>query len=152
VAVVPVGLTRHRERLPALRLLASEEARALVDTAHAWQVQFLATLGSRVVFLADEIYLLAGRSLPGAAAYEGFAIAEDGVGLVRRFEDDLTRSLPRFSTSGSPRTVTVVSGEMYAPRLGALLARLVGRGVDVRVAAVPNEFFGRTIGVAGLLT
>src|SRR5262245_15229381 len=152
VAVVPVGLTRHRERLPALRLLTPDEARALVDTAHGWQADFLATLGSRFVFLADEIYRLAGRSLPDAAAYEGFAIAEDGVGLVRRFEDDLARSLPRFSAPGAPRTVIVVSGEMYAPRLGALLARLAGRGVDVRVAAVPNEFFGRTIGVAGLLT
>ena len=62
-AVVPVGLTRHRERLPALRMLSPHEAAALVDTADAWQRDFLATLGSRFVFLADEIYLLAGRPL-----------------------------------------------------------------------------------------
>src|SRR5512145_3178162 len=57
VAIVPVGLTRHRERLPALRLLTADEARGLLDTVGAWQAGFLARVGSRFVFLADEIYL-----------------------------------------------------------------------------------------------
>src|SRR5206468_8828323 len=94
-AVVPVGLTRHRERLPALRNLTADEARALVATAAGWQHRWLAELGSRFVFLADEIYLLAGLPLPPAAAYEGFPIAEDGIGLVRRFEDGFCRSVAR---------------------------------------------------------
>jgi NifB/MoaA-like Fe-S oxidoreductase len=41
---------------------------------------------------------------------------------------------------------------MFAPRLASLLDRA---GIDterVRVVAVPNDFFGRAIGVAGLLT
>src|SRR2546425_6592562 len=41
-AIVPVGLTRHRERLPALRSLAPTEARALVATTHRWQQRWLA--------------------------------------------------------------------------------------------------------------
>src|SRR5437764_10251860 len=56
-AIVPVGLTRHRERLPALRSLTPDEARALVVTAGRWQQRWLSELGSRFVFLADEIYL-----------------------------------------------------------------------------------------------
>src|SRR5438128_3418249 len=40
-AVVPVGLTRHRERLPRLRGLTPLEARALVATAGQWQERFL---------------------------------------------------------------------------------------------------------------
>jgi putative radical SAM enzyme (TIGR03279 family) len=152
VAIVPVGLTRHRERLPSLRLLAPDEAGALVDTVHVWQARFLDRLGSRFVFPADEIYLLAGRALPPAAAYEGFAIAEDGVGLVRRFEDDLERALRGFRPPLRRRMVTLVSGEMYGARLARWLGRLEPVGVTARVAVVPNEFFGRTIGVAGLLT
>src|SRR5215470_2679753 len=74
-AIVPVGLTRHRERLPTLRTLTDAEARALVDTVAAWQARFLDTLGSRFVFLGDEVYLQAERPLPAAEAYEGFAIA-----------------------------------------------------------------------------
>jgi putative radical SAM enzyme (TIGR03279 family) len=151
-AVVPVGLTRHRERLPRLRALTPLEARALVATAGEWQDRFLRTLGSRFVFLADEIYLMAGASLPPADAYEGFAIAEDGIGLVRRFEDDFARSSRRPRATSGARRVTVVTGEMYGPRLARLLAPLAAHGIEARVAAVPNEFFGRAIAVAGLLT
>src|SRR5437773_413447 len=112
-AVVPVGLTRHRERLPSLRTLTDAEAGALVDTVADWQARFLAALGSRFVFLGDEVYLQAARPLPDAAAYEGFAIAEDGIGLVRRFEDGLARALARRRSTRAGRRVTVVSGTMY---------------------------------------
>ena len=151
-AVVPVGLTRHRERLPRLRALTPPEARALVATAGEWQARFLAALGSRFVFLADEIYLMAEAPLPAAPAYEGFAIAEDGIGLVRRFEDDFARAVRRRRAPTRPRTLTVVTGEMYASRLKRLLAPLAAAGLDARVAAIPNDFFGHAIGVAGLLT
>ena len=72
-AIVPVGLTRHRERLPALRSLTPDEARALVATVERWQSTV--ARGSRQpvrASSADEIYLLAGMPLPPAAAYEGF--------------------------------------------------------------------------------
>src|SRR5262249_29804499 len=59
-AIVPVGLTRHRERLPSLRSLTSGEALELVASVERWQRRWLAELGTRFVFLADEIYLLAG--------------------------------------------------------------------------------------------
>jgi putative radical SAM enzyme (TIGR03279 family) len=149
-AIVPVGLTRHRERLPALRTLTDAEAAALVDTVAGWQAGFLATLDSRFVFLGDEVYLQAGRPLPGAEAYEGFPIAEDGIGLVRRFEDGLARVRARLGQGG--RRVTVVTGTLYAPRLARLLDGLPGAGGAARVVAVPNDFFGGSIGVAGLLT
>src|SRR5262249_25405891 len=42
-AVVPVGLTRHRERLPRLRPVSDDEARALVRSIEAWQAEFLAS-------------------------------------------------------------------------------------------------------------
>src|SRR5712692_8057253 len=51
-AIVPVGLTRHRQRLPDLRVLTSDEASALVTTVEGWQRDFLPTLGSRFVFLS----------------------------------------------------------------------------------------------------
>jgi putative radical SAM enzyme (TIGR03279 family) len=147
-AIVPVGLTRHRERLPALRTLTEHEACALVDTVARWQARFLAALASRFVFLGDEVYLQAGHPLPPAEAYEGFPIAEDGIGLVRRFEDGFTAARARGRDPGAGRPVTVVSGTLYAPRLARLLANFPA----ARVAAVPNTFFGGTVAVAGLLT
>jgi len=151
LAIVPVGLTRHRERLPALRTLTDAEARALVDTVEGWQAGYLETLGSRFVFLGDEVYLQAGRPVPPAEAYEGFPIAEDGVGLVRRFEDDFARACRRARVA-TRRRVTLVTGELYAPRLAALLDGLAVRGPRPRVAPIRNELFGGTVSVAGLLT
>ena len=151
VAIVPVGLTRHRERLPALRVLRPDEAAGLVDTASAWQRDFLATLGSRFVFLSDEIYLHADRPLPSATAYEGFPVMEDGIGLVRRFEDEWHRSLARRRARRVVHDVTLVTGAMFGSRLGALVATL-DDAARARIAAVPNDFFGQGIGVAGLLT
>ena len=150
-AIVPVGLTRHRQRLPDLRVLTADEAAALVATVEGWQRDFLATLGSRFVFLSDEVYLVAGRPLPAASSYEGFPVIEDGIGLVRRFEDGWLRSLARRHARRVVRDATLVTGELFAPRLRALAATL-DDGARARVAAVPNDFFGRGIGVTGLLT
>jgi putative radical SAM enzyme (TIGR03279 family) len=152
-AVVPVGLTRHRERLPRLRTLTDEEARRLAETIESWQEEFLGSLGSRFVWPSDEVYLQAGRVLPRTASYEGFPILEDGVGLVRRFTDTFARAARRLpSRLDVPRRVTVVTGEMFAPLLRRLLADLAVRELEVAVAPITNEWFGRGIGVAGLLT
>jgi putative radical SAM enzyme (TIGR03279 family) len=150
-AIVPVGLTRHRQRLPELRGLRADEAMALVDTVADWQRAYVATLGSRFVFLADEVYLQASRALPLAAAYEGFPVIEDGIGLVRRFEDGWERSLARRRARRVRRDVTLVTGEMFGPRLARLVATLDG-AARASVVPVPNDFFGRGIGVTGLLT
>jgi NifB/MoaA-like Fe-S oxidoreductase len=48
--------------------------------------------------------------------------------------------------------VTVVTGEMFAPRMRALLDQVVVGGLRIDLVPVANEFFGRGIGVAGLLT
>jgi putative radical SAM enzyme (TIGR03279 family) len=152
-AVVPVGLTRHRERLPHLRTLTDEEARRLAESIESWQEEFLHSLGSRFVWASDEVYLQAGRALPRTAAYEGFLILEDGVGLVRRFTDTFARAARRLpSRLEVPRRLTVVTGEMFAPLLRHLLADLAVGGLEVAVAPIANEWFGRGIGVAGLLT
>ena len=152
-AVVPVGLTRHRERLPDLRPVTGAEAAVLVRSVEGWQGEFQAALGTRFVWAADELYLSAGIALPPAAAYEGFAVAEDGIGLVRRFEDAWARALGRpRACRPRPRRVTVVTGELFAPRMRALLDRLAVPGLTVDLVPIRNEFFGRGIGVAGLLT
>jgi putative radical SAM enzyme (TIGR03279 family) len=153
VAVVPVGLTRHRERLPQLRTHTALEARALASAIAGWQREFLDTLGTRFVWASDEVYLQAGLPLPSAASYEGFLVIEDGVGLVRRFTDGFAASRRRLTRPlPSPRAVTVVTGTMFAPRMRALLDGVRVDGLSVSVIPVVNDCFGHGIGVAGLLT
>ena len=90
VAVVPVGLTRHRDGLYPLRSITPAEAAATLDAIHgvAGALPRAATArgsSSRPTSCTSR----RGRPIPPAAAYEDFSVVEDGVGLVRRFEDDL---------------------------------------------------------------
>jgi putative radical SAM enzyme (TIGR03279 family) len=178
VCVVPLGVSRYSTESStggSMRPHTTGEAAAVVDLVHDWQSVFLATLGRRVAFAADEYYLLAGRPFPPPDAYEGFPMHEDGVGMARAFELELTG----LSDTGlgvrpgffawvdgappdgyrAPRTtdqttkaqvggaVALITGAYGAEVLGPLLSGYDG----VRVLAVENRFFGGNIGVTGLL-
>src|SRR6478736_566559 len=84
VAVVPLGLSRFNNEA-AMRLHTPAEAVAMVEAIEAWQAIFVRTLGRRMVFAADEYYLMAGRPFPAADAYEGFGMHEDGIGMAATF-------------------------------------------------------------------
>jgi NifB/MoaA-like Fe-S oxidoreductase len=85
LCVVPLGVSRfnHEQRM---RPHTPAEAAAVVDAVHDWQDVYRTVLGHRLVFCADEYYLVAGREFPAAEAYEGFPMHEDGVGMARTFE------------------------------------------------------------------
>ena len=85
VAVVPLGLSKFNKE-PAMRLHTADEAARVVDVVEAWQATFLDVLGRRMVFAADEYYLMTDRPFPGAETYEGFPMHEDGIGMARTFE------------------------------------------------------------------
>lgn len=85
VAVVPLGISRFNKE-PDMRLHTRAEAEQVVDLVETWQRIFLDNLGRRMVFAADEYYLMAGRAFPEADSYEGFAMHEDGVGMARTFQ------------------------------------------------------------------
>ncbi|MEO6571855.1 MAG: DUF512 domain-containing protein [Ilumatobacteraceae bacterium] len=85
VAVVPLGLSRFNKE-SAMRLHTPHEAHQVVDVIESWQHTFLDVLGRRMVFAADEYYLMTGRPFPAAEAYEGFHMHEDGIGMARTFQ------------------------------------------------------------------
>ncbi len=153
VAVVPVGLTRYRERLPRLVAPDKSYARDLIRWHRRRASDLFRILGTRFVWLSDEWFLLAGRSVPGRAHYEGFPQLEDGVGTTRVFLDSL-RSLRRRLPVSAPasREAILVTGRLSAPVVRRLADTLnTVQGIRVDVLAVQNRFFGGTISVAGLL-
>ncbi|MFM2070933.1 MAG: hypothetical protein RLZZ623_1196 [Actinomycetota bacterium] len=92
VSVVPLGLSRFNKE-SAMRLHTPDEAAAVVDAIEDWQDVFLSVLGRRMVFAADEYYLMTDRPFPVADAYEGFAMHEDGIGMARTFELEFSGAL-----------------------------------------------------------
>jgi len=85
VAVVPLGISKFNAE-SAMRFHTLAEAQSVVDTVDDWQDIFQATLGKRMVYAADEYYLMAQRSFPVADRYDGFPMHEDGIGMARTFE------------------------------------------------------------------
>jgi NifB/MoaA-like Fe-S oxidoreductase len=83
VAVVPLGVSRWSHEA-TMRPHSTAEAVAVVEAVAEWQDAFLVALGRRMVFAADEYYLLASSPFPAAEFYEGFAMHEDGIGMARR--------------------------------------------------------------------
>jgi putative radical SAM enzyme (TIGR03279 family) len=91
VCVVPLGVSRHN-REARMRPHTQAEAAAVVDAVADWQDVFLAVLGHRLVFAADEYHLVGDRPFPPAEHYGDFPMHEDGIGMARAFEADLLGS------------------------------------------------------------
>ncbi|HYI61272.1 MAG TPA: DUF512 domain-containing protein [Acidimicrobiales bacterium] len=113
VCVVPLGVSRHNPE-PRMRPSTAAEAATVLDLVHAAQDRFLGLLGRRLVFAADEYYLLAGRPFPPAEAYEGFAMHEDGVGMARTFEAEFTGRAAAEGAGGSGEGTTAGAPGFFA--------------------------------------
>ncbi len=128
VGAVPLGVSAHNSE-PTMRPHTRAEAEAVLDTIEAWQARFLDALGHRMIFAADEYFLMTDRPFPGADAYEGFAQHENGIGMARTFAMEIEAARAGESIHGTgPRSgffasVDGAPAEGYrAPRTTAGLA------------------------------
>jgi putative radical SAM enzyme (TIGR03279 family) len=92
VGLVPLGVSAHTTE-PELRPHLDGEAEAVLNRVDRWQTRFLAALGRRMVFAADEYYLMADQPFPDTQGYEGFPQLENGIGMARTFAVDVERAL-----------------------------------------------------------
>ena len=118
VALVPLGISRYNTEA-TMRAHTQDEARAVVELVERWQKIFLTHVGHRMVFAADEYYLMADMAFPAGEDYEGFGLHEDGIGMARTFEweFDGRLDLPTGPQSGFFAAVDGAPAEGYrAPR------------------------------------
>jgi len=85
MCVVHLGVSNFNTE-SRMRPHTRAEAERVVDIVESWQSTYLTVLGRRVVFAADEYYLMVDRPFPEADSYEGFPMYEDGIGMARAFE------------------------------------------------------------------
>jgi NifB/MoaA-like Fe-S oxidoreductase len=90
--VVPLGVSAH-SREPELRPHTSDEAAAVVDAVERWQLRYLDALGRRLVYAADELYLLAGRPFPPLDEYDDLPQHENGIGMAATFVAEVEAAL-----------------------------------------------------------
>lgn len=154
VACVPVGLTRYREGLYPLTPYTKETAGETVDLIESYGKIFQEKYGSRVVYPADELYLIAQRPLPEGDFYEGYPQIENGVGMLRCLQEEFSWALEDMEPFTEERHVTVVTGEAGAAFLDSMLDELRQKCHNLHIDLVPihNDFFGGTVNITGLVT
>ena len=156
LAVVPVGLSAHRDGLTRLDPVTPELAAKVIDEVRNWQAEALAALGYRFIYLSDEFYLQTGQPFPATATYDGFWQVDSAIGLTGRLRDLWSEELDWAVEDGDlPRTpLTVLTGELAAKAWRReFLPVLAGhRCPPVEVVGVPNTFYGNSVTVAGLLS
>lgn len=158
VAIVPAGLTAHREGLYPLSDFTKDEAREVISAVNAIGDTCLKEYGTRMFYLADELYLKAELPIPDADYYEDYPQIENGVGMLRSFADEYNMAIEdldgAFPGLTEPRYVTVVTGVAAYPMFSSFAEHLMHRSplLHINVKCIVNNFFGRSITVAGLLT
>lgn len=153
LAIVPVGLTAHREGLYPLREFDAEGSREVIEQVSAWQKKFLKKYSTRLVYLSDEFYVNAKMPLPKPEEYEGFPQLENGVGLISGMEEEFSAALEMVTAKKRKRRVSLATGELAFDFIKSLTDRIesVCEGVKAEVFAIRNDFFGGGVNVSGLV-
>lgn len=158
ISVVPVGITRHRQKLYCLEPYDKHASESVIRQVEEWQHRLLDEVGSRVVFLADEFYIMAERDLPGYDEYEDFPQIENGVGMITLFKHEFYEHMKeldrRFCPAPAARKVSIATGVLAYKHMSEMARRLEHEihGLKINVYKIRNEFFGENVTVAGLLT
>lgn len=154
IAIVPVGLTKHRDGLAPLQSVDPSLAGEIIPLCISKQKEFMDRFGTRLVFPSDELYILSGTEIPDTEAYEGFPQLEDGIGVTRIFLDELEQARRMMrNTPLRPGKYVLVTGTLAAPmvqRLADTLNRI--DGITAKICTIKNKFLGETVTVTGLLT
>jgi putative radical SAM enzyme (TIGR03279 family) len=156
VAIVPLGLTRYNTDARLTRV-TPEFCREVIDQVSTIQRELHAQLGTNFALLGDEIYLRAGRRIPGRSHYGDYPQIEDGVGMVRSFTNEFTKLVRRLEREGwsslNQTSGTIFTGTLFAPVLKKMIDEFNARfGTRLAVEPLENSYFGGDVSVAGLLT
>ncbi len=148
VAVVPVGMTRHRAELAELTPVDENNARqtvAMVEKLHAELDGFC--------WCSDEYYVKANIPVGEYGYYGAFNQIENGVGMLAEFKENFLYSLEETSAVKLDKRVDMITGVSFATILEEYLPALEDKlGIRCKVNAVVNDYFGHSVTVAGLLT
>lgn len=150
LAVVPVGLSAHRDKLFELTPVTKDVARQTIEEVEKNQKECLNRMGTRFVFAADEFYIKAGLELPPETEYETFNQIENGVGLIPKFMDEVETALD--TCEGKYSHISIATGVDAYPYFEKLALKVEERcKTRVDVYSVNNETFGGGVTVSGLL-
>ncbi|MCI8421616.1 MAG: DUF512 domain-containing protein [Clostridia bacterium] len=150
VAIIPVGLTCHRQELYPVKTFDKDSSGQIIDMVE----KFNAEAGGNFCWCSDEFYIKAERHLPSYVEYGDFCQIENGVGLCAEFVNSFDEALSQVNGSDKLLEIAVITGQSFKGILAQCVSRLKDKypNVTVRICDIYNDFFGRTITVSGLIT
>jgi putative radical SAM enzyme (TIGR03279 family) len=152
LAVVPVGLTGHRGKLPVLTPVQQEFAANFIQEWEGKAQALAEQLGEPFLFLADEFYIKAQLPFPSLESYGDLPQLENGVGMIPLFLAEAEEVLADAERLGQVR-VTVVTGESPYRFLSDYVERLAeATGASIELIPAKNRLFGGAVTVTGLVS
>ena len=154
IAIVPVGLGKYRDGLYPLKPFCKETANLAINQVEAWQKKFKKKFGSNLVYIADEVYIVAEREVPSYETYEDFPQLEDGIGMIAKLKREFDTKYLRLKEREIKKMVTIATGKSAYAFIRDLADKLEikFKGLKINVYAIENHFFGPMITVSGLVT
>lgn len=148
IAVIPVGLTKHRAGLPALKPLTQAQAADAVRRTEAFHQKV-----GGIAYCADELYSIANLAVKDYDYYEDFPQIENGVGLVTKFLTEIADALP-YAPNKVKGSICIITGVAGAPVMEQAKTMLTAkwRKLKMDIYPIQNKFFGETVTVSGLVT
>ncbi|WP_297631768.1 DUF512 domain-containing protein [uncultured Clostridium sp.] len=153
VAVVPLGMTKHRENLKKLRRFTKEESIETINFIKEMQDKFYQEVNEPFIRLSDEFYVVAGIDVPEAEFYNGYSQIEDGVGSIRYFRNRIMEDLKELDLTKGGK-YTSITGMLAYPEVKNVMNKITEKNpkITIDVRPIINNFFGETITVSGLIT
>ena len=154
VAVVPVGLTKFRDRLTELRPFDKDSAIGVVEQVTNIQNELYKSLDTRFIFIADEFYINGGMGFPSYEEYEDFDQLENGIGMCRLFKQQVEDLLDEYEgRKPVAEEITLVTGVAAYNLIEELAQKIMEKlPLKINVVKIINSFFGERITVSGLTT
>jgi len=154
IAVVPIGLTDHRQRLPQMQDVTPDYARKFVEYCSELQKKTIKKIGYPLIFPSDEFFLIGDIEPPAYDTYPEIPQLANGVGMYYKFYLELNDLLAQArQLEIQPARVAAITTEMGKKVLNRLIDGINSKLSPLQVDAitVENSLFGPGITVTGLL-
>ncbi len=147
LAVVPCGLTGHRENLSKIEDIDGSYSAKVIDQVAAINEK----IGRTFVYCSDDFYIRARRDFEKYEHYGNFEQIENGVGMFPLFIEEYEQTAHKTAYSHTFLSVTGVAAKEFFEKYAKKTEELC-EGLKIYVIAPVNKFFGPSITTAGLLT
>ena len=149
IAIVPVGLTKYRKGCN-LKPVTKDIAIETIDIVD----KFNKKIKKNIASVSDEFFLIAGLEIPDKKYYNGYSQLEDGVGSLRYLIDDFNKRLKNAPKTVKTKKQYTIACSVSAKSAFKYFAEELNKleNIELDIHPIKNEFWGKDVNVAGLIT